>query len=464
MSLLFRALAKASETAEATAGAGGASGATVAVAAGGSARPSFLRRPPVLRAILTSIMAVFLGLLISMMWFGEELIPLFDELLAVIEGEPPRPVAKTSRPTGPRQSAPRPQIQAQKPAESGAGPVASSPVPELAKPEIKPEVVVPPVVTKSAGPEIATLPPAEPYEPKKRELPIKPAPEAAKAEPTAAPVAPTKQAKAPAKAAPKAIVETPKVPLVISEGSTDLPNILDNIRQQDRKTALKPPVNIARTGDSAAAKPSAAATAITDSLTVQTSSAKTRDELNNAYNSLVRGQYELAFALYSSLLEREPRLVQALIGRGASSHKLGRIPTARADYERALEYEPGNREALTNLLAILAGETPREALFQLRQLQKNNPIFSPIPAQMAGIHAQLGEYSEAIALQNAALSLTPENSLYRFNLAVIQDKAGMFNEAINSYENVMAMRASGQSSLPLPDEHIRERVKYLKTR
>jgi Flp pilus assembly protein TadD len=462
MSLLFRALAKAAETAEATAGAGGASGAAVPSTAGGAARPFFLRRPPVLRAILTSVMAVFLGFLISMMWFGEEMLPLFDEMLAVIEGEPPRPATKVSRPAGTRQSAPRPQLQAQKPAESGPGPVASAPVPELAKPEIKTEVVAPPVVEKSTGPEIASLPPAEPYEPKKRELPVKPVPEPAKTEQAAKPSPAPKQPKA--QATTKAKAEEPKTPLVISEGSTDLPSILDSIRQQDRKTALKPPVNIAKTGD-VAAKPSAASIAAsTESLMVQTPNARTRDELNNAYNSLVRGQYELAFALYSSLLEREPRLTQALIGRGAASHKLGRIPAARADYERTLEYDPGNREALTNLLAILAGETPREALFQLRQLQKANPNFSPIPAQMAGIHTQLGEFSEAIALQSAAISLSPENPLYRFNLAVMQDKAGMFNEAIRSYENVMAMRASGQAGLPLPEEHIRERVKYLKTR
>jgi Flp pilus assembly protein TadD len=449
MSLLFRALAKAAETAEATAGAGGASGNIAVNVASGTARPFFLRRPPVLRAILASVMAVFLGLLISMMWFGEEMVPLLDEVLAMFEDEPPRPVAKVSK-----QSRPRPQLQVQKPAEPAPPPVVSSPIPNIVSsaPEVKLETSSPVIAEKSAEPEITTLSPAQPYEPKKREIPAKPALEQVK------PAIVHPQAKTPV--TPKLAV--PKTPLVISEGSPDLPSILDSIRQQDRKTALKPPVNIKKTGDTAAAKPTDSFT--TESMLVQTPSAKTRDELNNAYNSLVRGQYELAFALYSSLLSREPRMTQALIGRGTASHKLGRLMEARSDYDRALEYDPGNREALTNLLAILAGETPREALFKLRQLQKANPNFSPIPAQLAGIHAQLGEYPEAIALQSAALSLNPENPLYRFNLAVMQDKAGMFNDAIRSYENVMVLRASGQTSLPLPDDHIRDRVKFLKTR
>jgi hypothetical protein len=61
--------------------------------------------------------------------------------------------------------------------------------------------------------------------------------------------------------------------------------------------------------------------------------------------------------------------------------------------------------------------------------------------------------------------LAPENLLYRFNLAVMQDRAGMGPEAANSYETVLALASRGTGvQLPMPVTQVRERLTYLRTR
>ncbi len=191
--------------------------------------------------------------------------------------------------------------------------------------------------------------------------------------------------------------------------------------------------------------------------------ARARDDAERAYDMLVHGQYAGAIELYDSVLKTAPDYVAALLGKAIALHKLRRPQEARPLYQRVLTLDPDNREALTNITAIVAAQAPAAALRELRELQKTYPGFSPIPAQIAEIDAQAGNVGEAIAAFNRAIQLSPENGLYRLNLAILQDRAGMTQEAAASYQAALD-RFDPNAQLPIPVDSIRARLRYLRSR
>jgi len=118
---------------------------------------------------------------------------------------------------------------------------------------------------------------------------------------------------------------------------------------------------------------------------------------------------------------------------------------------------------MTNLMAIIANDSPGQALDELRHLQSISPGFSPVAAQIGGILAQSGDLSGAINQLNTAIALSPENGLYRLNLAVVQDRAGMKAEALASYRRALDS-LSGAQSLPIATDQIRDRIRFLEKR
>ena len=86
--------------------------------------------------------------------------------------------------------------------------------------------------------------------------------------------------------------------------------------------------------------------------------ARARDDAERAYDMLVHGQYAGAIDLYDSVLKTAPDYVAALLGKAIALHKLRRPQEARPLYQRVLMLDPENREALTNMTAIVAAQAP----------------------------------------------------------------------------------------------------------
>ncbi|MBY0429688.1 MAG: tetratricopeptide repeat protein, partial [Rhodospirillales bacterium] len=241
------------------------------------------------------------------------------------------------------------------------------------------------------------------------------------------------------------------------------PKTMEKIRRARQENALKP---VTESGNPAVmppplVKPMTGPAAV---VIVESPAARERNQLEAAYTALIRGQYETAGQLYRDAVQRNPRNASAQLGLASAMHKLNRTAEARDAYEKVLGLDPRNREALSNLLTLTAAESPVAAVERLRELRRGNPDFSPIPAQIANILARQGQTGEAIAEFQQALALAPENTLYRFNLAVLQDRAGMSREAAANYEAVLAAMAGGSVSLPLVPQQIRDRAAFLKSR
>jgi len=203
---------------------------------------------------------------------------------------------------------------------------------------------------------------------------------------------------------------------------------------------------------------------IGDTVQVRRVSQQAQDNVAAGYNALVRGDHDMALGFYDRALQQEPRSVLAQLGRGAALQKLGRLDEARSAYERVLKIDPNNREALTNLTAIVAEREPGEALRRLQELEREYPSFSPIKAQIGLVYARLGSFEPALDYLRRAVSLTPDAPMYHYNLALVLDRLNRPQQAIASYERVLSAAALGRLGPEVPTVDIERRVRYLRTK
>jgi len=185
-------------------------------------------------------------------------------------------------------------------------------------------------------------------------------------------------------------------------------------------------------------------------------------ELEKAYNALIAGNSDIAIEVYQDILTNDPKNKEALFGLASTYHRVGQIDLARSLYARLLQIDPRHRDGLNNFLVLLGEEAPEEALQQMQRLEAENPSFSPIPAQMAIIHKKLGHEQKAIDKMYHALALSPENVTYRYNLAIMLDKAGEREKAATLYQQVLSSWEKGEV-IPGDAQKIQQRLTFIRS-
>lgn len=219
--------------------------------------------------------------------------------------------------------------------------------------------------------------------------------------------------------------------------------------------ALSPPISIRRA--------EAEFIGAGDLVQVREVSQSAQDNVTAGYNALVRGDIGSAIDLYSAALEAEPTSIMALLGRSAALQKSGRLEEARAGYERVLRLDPNNLEALTNLTTIFSTRSPNDAMTRLLELEREYPRFSPVKAQIGLLYARMGSANEALSYLSEATRMSPNTVMYHYNLAVLLDRLGRSEQAIASYQRVLAGIINTGVANDLSRADIERRVRYLKT-
>lgn len=183
-------------------------------------------------------------------------------------------------------------------------------------------------------------------------------------------------------------------------------------------------------------------------------------ELEKAYLALVGGNPEEAISLYASVLDIDPNSVPALFGLATTYHRVGLLDEARPVYGKLLKLDPKNKDAINNFLVLVGEEAPARALEHMRYLERQNPEFSPIPAQMALLYSKLGDMPEAIRSMQRAVNISPENLVYKYNLAILCDKAQKPVEAAILYRQLLEARYRGEK-IPADADQIQQRLTFL---
>lgn len=187
---------------------------------------------------------------------------------------------------------------------------------------------------------------------------------------------------------------------------------------------------------------------------------KSKVKLEKAYKALLIGQISAAISIYKDILEKEPKNKDAMFGLATSYHKNNQFEQARSIYTTLLNKEPSNKEALNNFLVLVAEEAPEDALIELEKLERINSDFSPIPAQIAMINLKLGDTEKAARYLRRAILLSPDNLSYKYNLAIIYDKLGKEEQAVQLYHQIIESARAGVI-IPGSIDKLIERATYL---
>ncbi len=183
-------------------------------------------------------------------------------------------------------------------------------------------------------------------------------------------------------------------------------------------------------------------------------------QLEQAYNALIAGHTEEAVEIYRDVLSINPNNTTALFGIATTYHRLGQLSRAREYYGRIIALDPRHPEAIGNYLSLLAEESPREALKQLSELEKHNPGYAPVVAQLAAIYEKMGDYDMALKKIKRAVNLSPENLSYLYNYAVLLDKDKKWDDAAKVYHQLIAASDRGQT-IPGNVSAIQERLTFI---
>ena len=182
--------------------------------------------------------------------------------------------------------------------------------------------------------------------------------------------------------------------------------------------------------------------------------------VSDAYKAALVGQIEASIVLYKKALEMQPDSLNVMYAIATLYHKLNQFSEAKQLYTMILSIDSTYQNALNNYLVVLAEESPTKALAEFKQLEKVNPSFSPVQAQIGMVYAKLSEYEIATEYLKRAVMLSPEVFNYRYNLAVLFDKMGRYQDAIILYKQLLAYENTGET-LPASAEYLRSRVNHL---
>jgi tetratricopeptide (TPR) repeat protein len=277
----------------------------------------------------------------------------------------------------------------------------------------------------------------------------------------AAPPAPTREL--PSVAAAPTGELTPDTPL-LEELSSQSKAIADALPPQKRKHgAAKEPITIAHAKAGALDNEEVRQhKSIGISISVRRPKMDVNHMLEEAYDALIAGNQEEAIEMYKQVLAGSPRNRLALFGLATTYHRAGQLTLARPLYGRLLAIDPNNEEGLNNFLVLLADESPLEALEEMKKLQRTHADFSPLPAQMAVVYEKIGDYDQAVTSMKHAIELSPENIKYRYDMAVILDRRGNWEEAAAYYQQLLTAYDRGEK-IPAKAEEIQERLTFIRS-
>ena len=195
-------------------------------------------------------------------------------------------------------------------------------------------------------------------------------------------------------------------------------------------------------------------------LSVKTPRVNVDQLLENAYDAAITGNQEEAILTYKRVLSVQPNSKLGLFGLATVYHRAGQTQLARPLYRRLLDLYPNSVEGLNNYLVLLSDDSPRDALMELEKLERSHVGFSPIPAQMAVIYEKLGDYYKAARKMSQAIELSPENLKYRYNMAIILDQQGDWEDAATFYRQLIVAEERGEK-IPANSQEIQERLTFI---
>ena len=178
--------------------------------------------------------------------------------------------------------------------------------------------------------------------------------------------------------------------------------------------------------------------------------------LANAYQAFVAGDQAGARTQYQRVLEQEPDNRDALLGMAAVAVNRGNTAEAGAFYARLLELDPTDADAASGIASVQRGD-PAQAESNLKKVLAASPQTGSAHFALGNVYAQQQRWPEAQQAYFQALGAAPANGDYAFNLAVSLDKLGQKKLALEAYQKALQLAQRGATNVNQPTVQTRVR-------
>lgn len=131
---------------------------------------------------------------------------------------------------------------------------------------------------------------------------------------------------------------------------------------------------------------------------------------------------------------------------GTVAYAEGNYDTAAARYQKAIEIDPNDADALNNLGQVLARTgKAQEAIQYFERAIKLYPKVWAYRFNLAHTYGQMGDWAGAVTEYRAAQELFPDDYATQFNLASALHKQGREDEAVAGYQKAIVLAPSEPS-------------------
>lgn len=178
-----------------------------------------------------------------------------------------------------------------------------------------------------------------------------------------------------------------------------------------------------------------------DSIRITTSHLKVDPALTDGFAAFQSGDIDRARTAYERALQDDPRNADALRGAAAVALREGRRADAEAYYRRLIEADPLDAVAQAGLVGLDRREDPVAAEGRLKTLLTNQPDAAVLHFALGNLYARQSRWSEAQQAYFDAVAGDGANPDYLFNLAVSLDQLHKTSLAAQYYRQALAAAA-----------------------
>jgi Flp pilus assembly protein TadD len=169
-------------------------------------------------------------------------------------------------------------------------------------------------------------------------------------------------------------------------------------------------------------------------------------QLEQAYGAFQRGDLVQARDLYQKVLQRESANRDALLGLAAIDLRTRDFEMAENRYLRLLEADPRDPYALAGMMAIRGQVDPVQSESRIKNLIAVQPESAHLHFALGNQYASQRRWAEAQAAFFKAYSLDSENPDFAFNLAVSLDQLHQSKPALTYYQRALALASAHNAS------------------
>lgn len=167
--------------------------------------------------------------------------------------------------------------------------------------------------------------------------------------------------------------------------------------------------------------------------------------LNQAYQAFIAGDLGSAQQQYERVVQREPNNRDALLGLAAIAVKRQQPEQAASHYIRLLDADPSDGEAIAGLVSLNQGD-PNQNESRLKKVLAQNPQSGAVLFALGNLYARQSRWPDAQQTYFRAYTTAPNNPDYAFNLAISLDRLNQARLALDYYQRALALHSASQGN------------------